>query len=46
MAVAHIVESVKNNRPVKATGEQGLTLITIINALYESAQTGKEVRLD
>ena len=46
MAVAHIVECVKNNRPVEATGAQGLTLIRIIEGVYESAQTGKEVRLD
>lgn len=46
LATAHMVESLKNNTPVTATGQQGTTLVKIIQGLYESAQTGREVRLD
>lgn len=46
LAVNHFVHCVKNNLPVESTGAQGLALMQIIDALYESAQTGKEVRLD
>jgi predicted dehydrogenase len=46
LAVGHIVHCVKNNLPVESTGEQGVALMKIINALYQSAATGKEVRLD
>lgn len=45
LAVGHFVHCVKNNLPVEATAEQGLALMQIIDALYESAQTGKEIRL-
>lgn len=46
LAVAHFVDSVKHGRPPEATGAQGTALMRIIEALYESAATGKEVRLD
>lgn len=46
LAVAHFVHCVRNNLPVESTGEQGLALMAIIDALYESARTGREVRLD
>ncbi|RPJ39551.1 MAG: gfo/Idh/MocA family oxidoreductase, partial [Chloroflexi bacterium] len=45
LAVAHIVDCLKNNRPVECTGEQGQALMQIIDGLYESSKTGKEVRL-
>jgi predicted dehydrogenase len=46
LVVAHFIDCLKNDRPVESTGEQGLALMKIINALYQSATTGREVRLD
>jgi predicted dehydrogenase len=46
LAVAHFVDCVSSGRPVESTGEQGLALMQIIEGIYESSQTGKEVRLD
>jgi len=46
LAVAHFVHCVQNDLPVESTGEQGLALMQIIDALYQSAATGREVRLD
>jgi predicted dehydrogenase len=45
LAIAHLIDCLKNNKPVEATGEQGQALMQIIEGLYESSQTGKEVRL-
>lgn len=45
-AVAHFVECIQTNTPPEASGEQGLTLMRIIDGLYESARSGQEVRLD
>lgn len=45
LAVAHFVHCVQNDLPVEATGEQGLALLRIIQALYESAAAGSEIRL-
>jgi predicted dehydrogenase len=45
LAVAHFIDCVKNHRPVESTGEQGLALMRIIEGLYESSLTGKEVSL-
>jgi predicted dehydrogenase len=45
LAVAHFVDCIKNHKPVESTGGQGLALMQIIEGLYESSQTGKEVRL-
>ena len=46
LAVGHFVNCVKNDLPVELTGEQGLALMKIIDALYQSAATGREIRLD
>jgi predicted dehydrogenase len=46
LAVAHFTNRVKNNLPVESTGEQGLALMKIIDGLYESALTGREVSLE
>lgn len=46
LAVAHFVDCVRSGRPVESTGAQGHALMRIIDALYESSQTGREVRLD
>jgi predicted dehydrogenase len=44
--IRHFVESIRNGTESLAPGEQGVTLMRIIDALYESAATGREVRLD
>jgi predicted dehydrogenase len=46
LTVDHFVHCVQNNKPVESTGEQGLALMKIIDALYQSAASGREVRLD
>jgi predicted dehydrogenase len=46
LAVKHFVHAIQNNLPVESTGEQGLTLMKIIDALYESSMTGHEVCID
>jgi predicted dehydrogenase len=45
-AVAHFVECIREGKQPLAAGEQGVTLMRIIDALYKSAATGREVRLD
>lgn len=46
LAVEHFVHCIQNNLPVESTGEQGQRLMEIIDGLYESAVSGREVRLD
>jgi predicted dehydrogenase len=46
LAVAHFVDCLQSGRPVESTGAQGQALMQIIDALYESSATGREVRLD
>lgn len=45
LALAHFVDSILAGRPVECTGEQGVTLMKIIDAIYESARLGREVTL-
>jgi predicted dehydrogenase len=45
LAIAHLIDCLKNDKPVESPGEQGHALMRIIEGLYESSQTGKEVRL-
>jgi len=45
-AQAHFVECIREDREPSATGEQGVTVMRILDAIYESARTGAEVRLD
>jgi len=42
---AHFVHSVLAGREPICPGEHGLTLMRILDALYQSAETGREVRL-
>lgn len=42
-AVAHFVDCIKTGTPPEASGEQGMKLMSIIDGLYESARTGREV---
>jgi predicted dehydrogenase len=46
LAVNHFVHCIQNDLPVEATGAQGVDLLRIIDALYKSAATGREIRLD
>lgn len=42
----HFCRAILDGRETMAPGEQGLTLMRILDALYESARTGREVRLE
>ncbi len=46
LAVAHFIECVRTNTPPEASGEDGLELMRLISALYESARNGREIHLD
>jgi glucose-fructose oxidoreductase len=41
----HMSECVQTNQPVRTPGEMGLRDIRIIQAIYESARTGRSVRI-
>lgn len=43
--VKHFVDCITKNKPLIATGEHGLEVIRIIDALYRSAAAGKEISL-
>jgi len=45
-AVDHFIDCVANDCPPTATAEQGVILMQIIDAIYQSAAEGREVRLD
>jgi len=45
LGVNHFVQCVLEGREPEASGEQGVALLRLIDALYESARTGGEVRL-
>jgi predicted dehydrogenase len=40
------VNSIIENRPPMATADQGIKVMQILDAVYESAQSGREVRVD
>jgi len=47
-SISHFVECVtkkKSPEPAGASGEKGMLLVRILKAIYQSAETGKEVRL-
>ncbi|HVC79684.1 MAG TPA: Gfo/Idh/MocA family oxidoreductase [Chloroflexota bacterium] len=44
--IRHFVDSIRQGTPSLAPGEQGVILMRIIDALYASAASGREVRLD
>jgi predicted dehydrogenase len=39
------VKAVADDTPVPVSGEQGLMVTRILDGIYESAETGKEVRM-
>ena len=43
--VAHFVECVRKGRTPMCPGEDGLIAVRVLNALYRSAEAGKEIRL-
>jgi predicted dehydrogenase len=43
---AHFVDCVRNGAPCLSPAEDGVELMRIIDAIYESARLGREVRLD
>jgi predicted dehydrogenase len=45
-AQQHFCRAILNDTEPMATGEQGLTVMRVLDAIYESAATGHEVRLD
>ena len=43
--MAHFIDCVKNGTPCRAKAEDGVTVMKILDAIYESARTGHEVVL-
>ncbi len=43
--VAHFVDCVLNKKPFRSPAEDGVEMMKILDAIYESAKSGKEVRL-
>ena len=44
-AMYHFVDAIVNNHPHMATGEEGLIVMKILDAIYESAKTGAPVKI-
>lgn len=44
-AMAHFVDCIVNDVPHTATGEEGLLVMEILDAIYASAETGEPVRI-
>ena len=45
-AIHHFVNSIINDTPHIATGEEGIIIMKILDAIYESAKTGEPVFLN
>ena len=43
--MAHFVDCIQNGTPCRATAEDGITVMKILDAIYESGRTGHEVIL-
>ncbi|MBE6606793.1 MAG: Gfo/Idh/MocA family oxidoreductase [Ruminococcaceae bacterium] len=43
--IEHFVDCIKNGTPCRATAEDGIIVMKILDAIYESAKTGKEVEI-
>lgn len=43
--IAHFVDCVRTGKPCRSPGEDGVVLMKIIDALYESARTNSEVKI-
>ena len=44
-AMCHFIDSIVNSTPHIAAGEEGLTVMVILDALYKNAASGKPVRV-
>jgi len=44
-AMGHLVESIVNDTPHMATGEEGLLVMEILDAIYQSAESGRPVQI-
>jgi len=44
-AQAHFVEAIRDNSPHKATGEEGVLVMDILDAIYASAERGEPVHI-
>lgn len=44
--IAHFVDVIQNNTPLYATAESGRDNVQFVQAAYESAKTGAEIKLD
>ncbi len=44
-AMYHFVDSIVHDRPHTATGEEGLLVMEILDAIYQSAEEGRPVRI-
>ena len=44
-AMGHLVDSIVNDTPHMATGEEGLLVMEILDAIYQSAQSGRPVQI-
>ncbi len=45
-AMYHLVDSIVNNRPHIATGEEGILVMEILDAIYKSAAEGQPVKIE
>lgn len=45
LEIAHFVDCVKNGTPCRNTADDGIALMEILDAIYKSAETGREVLL-
>jgi predicted dehydrogenase len=43
-AYSEFIGSILEKRPPMATGEEGLKVMKILDGIYKSAETGREVR--
>jgi predicted dehydrogenase len=44
--MAHFAQCILNNEPPTASGEEGLVVMELLDAIYESAATGAPVKID
>ncbi|MGH7128776.1 MAG: Gfo/Idh/MocA family oxidoreductase [Planctomycetaceae bacterium] len=42
----HFIDSIAQDRPHIATGEEGLVVMQLLDAIYRSAETGEPVRVE
>jgi predicted dehydrogenase len=45
-AMTHFIDAIVNDTPHMATGQEGLLVMQILDAIYESASKGEPVRIE